>query len=254
MDSVLLVPFSPNGDVSIPVWVINTKSSSVVLKSGTVISNLEPAEVISNDGEQARGLSASKLLNEAVAAVHVHSSEAPAEVMSNNEEHAQDRATFPWSLEGLQLAQSEDPDISCLLTLMESSKEKPSWYDVALRTADVKTLWGMWPRLAVRDGLLSRRFFGIDEKQERWQVVLPKVLRREFLAVTHGVMTGGHLGRMKSLDAVQSRAYWSTWSSDVVQFLKGACRVHNTIVVLFHVGMKCKCLLLRNFMTNCSNI
>ena len=28
------------------VWVINTKSSSVVLKSGTVISNLEPVEVL----------------------------------------------------------------------------------------------------------------------------------------------------------------------------------------------------------------
>jgi hypothetical protein len=103
---------------------------------------------------------------------------------------------------------------------MKSSTEKPSWYDVALRTADVKTLWGMWPRLAVRDGLLSRRFVGINEKQERWQIVLPKVLQQEFLAVAHGGMMGGHLGRMKSLGAVQSKAYWPTWSSDVVQFLK----------------------------------
>lgn len=45
----------PDGDVSIPVRVINTKSSSVVLKSGAVISNLEPVDMLSSPDDQGQG-------------------------------------------------------------------------------------------------------------------------------------------------------------------------------------------------------
>ena len=53
-----------------------------------------------------------------------------------------------------------------------------------------------------------------------WQVVLPKVLREEFLTLAHGSMTGGHLGQKKAAAAVQARAYWPTWSSDLSLFMR----------------------------------
>ena len=40
------------------------------------------------------------------------------------------------------------------------------------------------------------------------------------MAIAHSGMTGGHLGRRKTAAAVQSRAYWPTWSSDVDLFVK----------------------------------
>jgi hypothetical protein len=131
-----------------------------------------------------------------------------------------DDEILPWSFEGLLQAQKNDTDIAFLLQLLELSQEKPSWDDVALKTSDVKTLWGMWPRLSMRRGLLMRRFEAVDGLSVTWQIVLPKVLRHEFLCVAHGGMTGGHLGREKTSAAVKSRAYWPTWSSDVSHFLQ----------------------------------
>jgi len=52
-----------------------------------------------------------------------------------------------------------------------------------------------------------------------WQVVLPKSMRREFLAVVHGGMTGDHLARKKITASIQTRAYWPTWSTDLDNFL-----------------------------------
>src|SRR5664279_5584300 len=74
-------------------------------------------------------------------------------------------------------AQKEDPDIGFILEkLAAGMNEKPAWEDVALKSQDIKTLWGQWPRLAVRDGLMKRRFEAADGLCEKWQVVWPKKL------------------------------------------------------------------------------
>jgi len=125
-----------------------------------------------------------------------------------------------WTSAGLRIAQSDDPDISCVLSLVQQYNEKPPWEVVALQTHDVKVLWHMWPRLQVRDGILYRRFETPDGLTVRWQVVLPAGLRQEFLTVIHSGMSGGHLARRKTAAAIQSRAYWPTWSSDLDIFLK----------------------------------
>ena len=126
----------------------------------------------------------------------------------------------PWSLDGLKIAQGKDEDIGAILKMMEESKEKPPWEMVSLKSSDVKTLWAMWPRLAIREGLLKRKFVSTDGTSERWQVIWPKDFRQEFLTVAHGGMTGGHLGRRRTAESVQSRAYWPTWSSDLDRFMK----------------------------------
>ena len=148
--------------------------------------------------------------------------------ISHRETSAQDDQTgdeslndiLPWSAEGIRDAQLSDPDIGVLVQLMESSSEQPDWETVALKSSDVKTLWRFWPRLAVRDGVLMRRFESSDGKTTTWQIVFPKSLRPEFLHMAHGGMTGGHMGLKKTAEVVQMRAYWPTWSSDVSSFVK----------------------------------
>jgi len=125
-----------------------------------------------------------------------------------------------WSLDGLRAAQESDPDTSCVMELMNQSTEKPPWDAVALRSSDVRVLWNMWPRLRIWNGILQRRFESTDGLSVIWQVVLPQVMRAEFLFVIHGGMTGGHLARKRTAASIQSRAYWPTWSTDLDTFLR----------------------------------
>jgi hypothetical protein len=143
---------------------------------------------------------------------HVAREHAAGEVISSN--------LLPWSWEGLRTAQKEDPDIGGIIQFLQESTQKPDWKTVALRSRDAKVLWQMWSRLSIRDGLLKRKFEEADGTSIRWQIVWPKKLREEFLAIAHGGMTGGHMGRKKTAAAVQSRAYWPSWSSDIDIFIK----------------------------------
>jgi transposase InsO family protein len=127
---------------------------------------------------------------------------------------------LPWSLEGLVRAQEADPDVGHVISMLKQNAEKPAWDSVSVKSSDVKTLWGMWPRLAVRNGLLKRKFEAADGSSERWQVVWPKELRQEFLRIAHSGMTGGHMSKRRTAAAVQSRAYWPTWSSDLQLFIR----------------------------------
>jgi len=69
-------------------------------------------------------------------------------------------------------------------------------------------------------GILQRRFESTDGLSVIWQVVLPQIMRAEFLFVIHGGMTGGHLARKRTAASIQSRAYWPTWSTDLDTFLR----------------------------------
>ena len=70
------------------------------------------------------------------------------------------------------------------------------------------------------DGVLSRCFESVDGQSEIWQVVLPKVLREEFLMLARSVMTGGHMSQKITAAAVQTRAYWPSLLSDLSMFMK----------------------------------
>ena len=125
-----------------------------------------------------------------------------------------------WSIPGLRNAQNDDPEISCVLNLIQQYTEKPPWNVVALQTHDVKALWHLWPRLRVKDGILYRRYESPDGLTVKWQVVLPHGLRQEFLSVIHTGVAGGHLARRRTAAAIQARAYWPTWSSDLHAYLR----------------------------------
>jgi len=146
----------------------------------------------------------------------------------------------PWSLMGLQAKQQEDLDISVIMRLMEKSEVKPAWEEVALCSHDVKTLRAQWHRLAIKDGLLKRRFEAADWKSEQWQLVVPASYRMEFMQLAHGGMTGGHFGRRRTSAAIQSRAYWPCWMSDVEKFLRqcGPCARYHPGTIPRNAGLR----------------
>jgi len=99
------------------------------------------------------------------------------EVESGDNLRDQDTAASPLSLENMKIKQQEDANILLVIKLMQSFENKPPWESVALSTRSVKTLWTQWSRLAIRDGLLQRRFEAADGKSTWWQVVMPFSLR-----------------------------------------------------------------------------
>ena len=118
------------------------------------------------------------------------------------------------------MEQRKDPDVSFIIKLKENYDAKPAWEAVALASHDVKTLRAQWPRLAIKDGLLKRRFEAANGLSNHWQVIIPTSLRDEFISVAHGGMTGGHFGRRRTSAAIQSRAYWPSWRTDMERFLR----------------------------------
>ena len=102
-------------------------------------------------------------------------------------------AHVSWTWEDLVKEQKDDKDIGPILGWIQEGSEQPPWETVALHSADTKALWNMWPRLSVRDGVLKRRFEEADGLSNRWQIIIPKKYRYEFMELAHGGMTGGHL-------------------------------------------------------------
>ena len=124
-----------------------------------------------------------------------------------------------WSLNGIRAAQQTDPDIGYIYALIDNGSEKPMWNDVSPKSKEIKMLWSFWPRLAIRDGLLKRRFDSLYGQDVVWQIVWPKQMRIELLKLIHAGATCGHLGYDKTAAAVQARVYWPSWSSDLMTFL-----------------------------------
>ena len=125
-----------------------------------------------------------------------------------------------WADEEIAAAQQQDAQINPIIALMSISKDKPAWKDVELQSAEVKSLWNEWERLEVRGGIVCRKWTSISGTSHRWQIVLPRNYRKEFIHMVHTGMTGGHLGRSKTEEQVRQRAYWPNWRSDVTSELK----------------------------------
>jgi len=101
---------------------------------------------------------------------------------------------------------------------MERTQDKPEWEQVALSSQFVNTFWNQWHRLVIHDDLLKRRFENGNDSSVHWRVVWPATMMAEFVKIAHGGTTGGHLGSCKTASAVQARAYWPSWSSDLYRF------------------------------------
>ena len=131
---------------------------------------------------------------------------------------------FGFSREQVAKAQKEDKELSEIQELVGKGEPQPPWEKVATWTERAKSLWWQWPRLALRDSVLCRRWESPDGVDVRWQVVLPAVMRQEFMKQVHGGMVGGHLGRDKTLAQISRRAYWPTWKTDVLRYLKSCAQ------------------------------
>jgi transposase InsO family protein len=149
--------------------------------------------------------------------VEVYSSKERAQVRSVDPLTTENRNCdkLVWTWEAIAVAQKTDDELKKIIELLEQYGDKPTWKDVGYEGWKTKAYWQQWSRLAIRDGLLKRRWETVDGLQIRWQVIYPKTYRKELILRNHSGMTGGHLGVNKTCMRLQPKAYWLNWSDDV---------------------------------------
>ncbi|KAJ8346760.1 hypothetical protein SKAU_G00281610 [Synaphobranchus kaupii] len=127
-----------------------------------------------------------------------------------------------WSPEELRQAQKADPDIAPIRAWMEASAERPPWVTVSPCSPATKTYWSQWKRLYIRDEILVRRFFCLDDTQFYPQVVLPRAFRPDVMRQMHEGQVGGHFGVERTVARLQTRYFWYRMKEDVALWC-GTC-------------------------------
>ncbi|KFD60577.1 LOW QUALITY PROTEIN: hypothetical protein M514_27243 [Trichuris suis] len=90
-----------------------------------------------------------------------------------------------------------------------------------------KSINANWHRLAVRNGILVRKWLCEDYSGFRWQVVVPKCMISRVLKQAHEGVTAGHLGMEKTTERIRERFYWLGYRTDIKGYV-GTCYECNT--------------------------
>lgn len=110
-------------------------------------------------------------------------------------------------------AQTSDPDLGIVRRWLEDGASAPDLVEILQESEAVKVYWHQRDHLYLRDGVMYRRKPDGEE-----QVLLPKLLREEYLRLAHTGITGGHMGVRRTRWQVRRRAYWVGWSNQVKRF------------------------------------
>ena len=125
-----------------------------------------------------------------------------------------------WSLEELRNLQRKDVAIGRIVKLKSEYHEKPSRNTINAETQEVKTLWGLWETLLVKDGVLYYKWFCEVDGIERLLLVAPKQIRSSIFKELHCNRTAGHFGRRRTIDSIRRRFYWPGMSSHIRLWVK----------------------------------
>lgn len=132
-----------------------------------------------------------------------------------------------WSVEEIKKAQREDDSIRQILDWKAVSETRPVWSQISEKNQIVKTYWGLWEVLSVKEGVLYRRWESDCGNDISWKLVVPKTLRNDVMLQLHDNATAGHLGVKKTLMRIQERFYWCGYHKDVESWCR-QCDICNS--------------------------
>jgi hypothetical protein len=110
----------------------------------------------------------------------------------------------------LREAQQRDADIAPVLEWRRTSAQRPAWSAVAGHGDETRTYGAQWDSLVIHNNVLYRKFIQANVQNVRLQIILPFVLRTEFICQCHEG-SGGHSATRRTQYQVQLRAYWVGW-------------------------------------------
>ena len=112
----------------------------------------------------------------------------------------------PWTSDSLSEQQATDPDLLTLREWLEGGF-KPAWEDVRGDSPSLKVYWQQFKFLECMKGVIYRRIELVNVPEAVRQLLLPKSLQKEFIALTHGGIAG-QLGAAMTKAHVGCGAYW----------------------------------------------
>ena len=125
--------------------------------------------------------------------------------------------------EDLQTAQLADADYAPAQQAKQAD-QRPGENKLKEMSLASRRLVQLWEQLVVRDGILYRLFEDPVGREDRLQLVVPRLLRDEILTDLHEGELGGHLGIEKTLARLKERFYWPGHHQDVQNWC-GKCEV-----------------------------
>ncbi len=109
--------------------------------------------------------------------------------------------------------------MKCIIQWLKD-KRKPTWEEVSKQSAEVKSYWGQWGRIRLKNGVLYREWYHEDKEEPALQLIVPRDWRQEVLRGNHDDPCAGHLGVRRTTARVQKSFYWYKYKSDVVQWCR----------------------------------
>ncbi|XP_038066604.1 uncharacterized protein LOC119736660 [Patiria miniata] len=97
----------------------------------------------------------------------------------------------------LRKQQLQDRSLGMIIRWIESKEPKPKWTEVSPESAELKSMWGAWDQLCLREGALHKKWEDDTGDEVRYRLVVPRKLQKEVLQQLHNSPTGGHLGAKK---------------------------------------------------------
>ncbi|KAL0198302.1 hypothetical protein M9458_006842, partial [Cirrhinus mrigala] len=117
----------------------------------------------------------------------------------------------------LRALQESDPEIGRVLCFWRR-KSFPCGDERRSLSKGSLTVLHQWDRLVECEGVLYRRIFRPDGREEIFQVLLPSVLREEILRWLH--QEHGHQGIERTTELVRQRCYWPGMTGEVSRWCR----------------------------------
>ena len=134
-----------------------------------------------------------------------------------------------WSAQELAEYQDADPDIRPVRQwIKENPDKRPDWDELSGYSAATKSYMADWDRLILKDDVLYRRWESQDGLRITNQVFVPIRLKWDLCNMIHSTEAAAHLGRRKTLHAMQHFCVWYRMHADVALWIRtcAKCRAY----------------------------
>ena len=121
--------------------------------------------------------------------------------------------------------QQSDPDIGPVYVSKKSDPvTRPTWNKHSAKSPATKAYLADWLRLEFHNDVLYRRWESNDGLRSHLQFLVPRLIQKEMLTKVHDSQTRAHMGRRRTMYALQQFCYWYKMFDDVVFWL-ATCQI-----------------------------
>ncbi|RNA36966.1 Retrovirus-related Pol poly from transposon [Brachionus plicatilis] len=113
-----------------------------------------------------------------------------------------------------------DKEIVIVLGWKDASENRPHNESFS---GDLRTYWFQWGRLRVINGVLYR-IWKICDDQLRYQLVVPRTMRKDILRQMHDSELGGHFGMTTMAGKIESKYYWPGQHKEIGDYVRNCIK------------------------------